>query len=348
MSFDPVDKWLEYFAASDETELRDELGLDIREVRPVYIGKNAEIGLDLWGNKFGSVGGAGGAGYSSTRNHHFLSNINSFSDINKFEWPSPDNFDFEVVTVALKSLPDDKAKLIRMAYAADTPGQNRKEASRAPRAGGWLPLLCTLFDIFGMEETLVNLHTNPKWIEAIIDHLEELLLGIEERLLEASRGSAEIFCFGDDFATQRGLLISPDHWRRFLKPTYSKIYSLAKKYGLKVWIHSCGSFRDVLPDMIDIGMDVWETTQVHLQGNNPEEIKHEYGQHIAFFGAISTQHTLPYGSPDAVRNEVRERIEILGRGGGYICGGDHTILDDVPISNIIALVDEAKRFRFSE
>ena len=97
-----------------------------------------------------------------------------------------------------------------------------------------------------------------------------------------------------------------------------------------------------MPDLIDMGMDVWETTQVHLPGNEPEVLKKEYGKDICFYGAINTQQTLPFGTPDEVRAEVRKRIRVLGKGGGYIVGGDHAILPDVPIENVLAMIDEAK------
>jgi len=120
---------------------------------------------------------------------------------------------------------------------------------------------------------------------------------------------------------------------------------LAKDDGMKVWFHCCGTFRPVIPDLIDIGMDVWETVQVHLPGNEPEVLKREYGKDITFFGAINTQRTLPYGTEEEVRAEVRERIRVLGKGGGYICGGDHTILPDVPMANVFAMIDEARKAR---
>ena len=111
-----------------------------------------------------------------------------------------------------------------------------------------------------------------------------------------------------------------------------------------MWFHCCGTFREILPDLIDIGMDVWETTQVHLSGNEPEVLKREYGRDITFYGAINTQSTLPFGSSEDVRREVRERIRVLGEGGGYILGGDHTILPDVPMENVLAMMDEARKF----
>ena len=139
-------------------------------------------------------------------------------------------------------------------------------------------------------------------------------------------------------------MISPEYWRKYLKPTYRKIFDTAKNYGVKIWFHCCGTFRPVLPDLIDIGMDVWETVQVHLPGNEPEVLKREYGQQITFFGAINSQQTLPFGTPDNVRAEVRERVQVLGKGGGYICGPDHTVLPDVPIENVLPMLDEARKF----
>jgi uroporphyrinogen-III decarboxylase len=92
-------------------------------------------------------------------------------------------------------------------------------------------------------------------------------------------------------------------------------------------------------------MDVWETVQVHLTGNSPEELKREYGGSLTFFGAVSTQRTLPYGTPEDVRAEVVDRIRVLGKGGGYICGPDHTVLGDVPIENVLAMLAAAREAR---
>ena len=104
-------------------------------------------------------------------------------------------------------------------------------------------------------------------------------------------------------------------------------------------IGAIGSYRTA-------GRSAQEAVQVHLPGNEPEELKREYGQDLAFYGAINTQRTLPFGSTEDVRAEVRKRIRVLGRGGGYICGSDHSILGDVPMDNVLAMLGEARRFRF--
>jgi uroporphyrinogen decarboxylase len=341
MTWDPVDPWLNRLKVANEFQLRDALGLDIREARPVYHGVEKHKGRDIWGNRIGTVSGARGAGYSSVSGYYPLAGAETLRDIEGFAWPDPEAFDFDIVAEALQNTPEDKARMVKIAYGIQNHTQPKIEASRS--GGPWIPLLCTLFDLFGMERALINLHLAPKLIEAAIAYIEDFTLGFAERLLNATKGLADILWYGDDFAGQQGMLISPSHWRRFLKPSYSKVYQLAHRHGLKLWIHECGTFRPVLPDMIEMGMQVWETTQVHLTGNEPAVLKREYGSELTFFGAINTQETLPFGTRARIRNEVRERVRALGGGGGYICGPDHTVMEDIPFDNIMVMLDEARR-----
>jgi uroporphyrinogen decarboxylase len=341
MGFENMGRWLDRFDVHEDYELRDRLGLDVRFASAVYHGPNAELGLTIWGTKPIAAGYAG-YGYSNSRGDFPLAGA-SISDIERFDWPDPEDFDYAVTAEALESVTD-HARFVRSVYAVQHEGLSRVEAARGGghqlpmRVGGWLPLICTLFDLFGLEETLINFRAEPKIIEAAVSRLEEFVLGFTRRQLEATKGATDVYWYGDDFATQRGIMISPDLWRKYLLPTYGKIFELAKGYGLKMWFHSCGTFRPVLPDLIDAGMDVWET----VPGNEPEVLKREYGQDIAFYGAINSQQTMPLGTPEDVRAEVRERVRVLGKGGGYICGSDHTILPDVPIENVMAMVDEAR------
>jgi len=124
---------------------------------------------------------------------------------------------------------------------------------------------------------------------------------------------------------------------------YAKLFALVKSYDVKVWFHSCGTFRPVFGDLVDVGMDVWETVQAHIPDNDPEYLKREYGKDISFFGAVSSQGTIPFGTPEDVRKEVRERFRVLGKGGGYIIGVDHSIQKNMPPENLFALFDEAKK-----
>jgi uroporphyrinogen decarboxylase len=132
-------------------------------------------------------------------------------------------------------------------------------------------------------------------------------------------------------------------WRRFFKPRYARFFEMGKRAGKYIWFHSCGDITAVLPDLIDIGMDVWETVQLHTLPITPERLKREYGHLITFAGGVNTQQ-LPFWTPDRVRQEVAACIRALGEGGGYICGPDHHIKPDVPPANVIALYDAAMEF----
>jgi uroporphyrinogen decarboxylase len=345
MGFENLEDWLKHFGVQDYYQLCKTLDVDVfPDAPPVYRGPEITPGLDIWGASY-SWTGANGAGFSSDRGGYPFSSDSSIEQIENYNWPDPDDFDYSVVHPVLSKIPNDKPLWIRPLYIFPPNDIDQTESVRAQRAE-WMPVLCTLFNLFGMEETLINLALKPKLIEAALEKIEHFIIGFCERMIKSSSVSAEIFWFGDDFASANGMIISPEHWRRYLKPVYRKVFALAKRHNMKVWFHSCGTFRPVMSDLIDIGMDIWETVQVHLPGNDPKELKDEYGRHITFYGGINSQKTLPFGTPEQVRAEVRERIRVLGAGGGYICSSDHTILPDVPFENVMAMVDEAKKFHF--
>lgn len=338
-----IERWLKRFGVRDELELRDKLGVDIEYARPVYFGPLAGNGLGIFRTPVEGVFGADGSGYSSARAVYPLASATTIADIDAYAWPDPGCFDYDVTAEALRIIPAGRARRIDMKYGIARPGRPRIEATHS---GPWIPLICTLFDLFGFEQALFLFASQPSLIEAAISHIEEFTQEFARRMIDSTRGLADIFYYGDDFATQRGMMVSPAQWRRLLKPTYRRVFEQARRAGLKVWFHSCGAFRPVLPDLIECGMDVWETVQAHLKGNDPEGLKRDFGRDLAFYGAINTQNTLPSGSPEDVRREVRERIRILGAGGGYICGPDHGIMPDVPIENVLALIEAARTFRF--
>lgn len=311
--------WLERFGAADNIDLRLKLGVDACKIEASAPREDVRY----W-TRWGTVSQWEG-GYGEARGGHPLAGACSVQDIEDYDWPMVHDFkDYAKVKAGLENL------TASTGFARIT-------------GLGWEPVFCTLLDLFGMEEAMVKFHTSPAVIEAAVAHIERYLLEGMEALLAATRGLADFFWYGDDFSTQRGLMISPEHWRRYLKPTYRKVFAKAKSAGLRVWFHSCGTFRPIMPDLIDIGIDVWETVQAHLRGNEPEALKRDYGSHITFCGGVNTQGTLTFGTPRQVRAEVRERIRVLGVTGGYICGPDHSLLPNMPKENIAALFEEARR-----
>lgn len=336
------DRWYKRFNTSDKIELREKLDLDIQSVRPVYTGPQSTKGLTIWGTPLEEIYGASGIGYGSGREYP-LYNAESTYDIDKYYWPDASDFNYSIMVEVIKELPSNRAIRIDGKYGIATEG---KISRKQTQSGPWVPLVCTLFDLFSMEKTLINLYSNPVVIETAIKYIEDFILVFYSNMLDIASGYADIVYFGDDFATQKGMILSPEHWRKFFLPTYRKLFGLIKQKGMFVWMHSCGSIVEVLGDLIDAGLNIWETVQVQAKGNDPKYLKSEFGKDITFYGGISTQTTLPFGSEEDVKKEVRERISILGKDGGYICGADHGIMPDVPLDNIIAMFNEARNYSF--
>jgi uroporphyrinogen decarboxylase len=209
----------------------------------------------------------------------------------------------------------------------------------------WMPLFSRLCELFGMEQAMVNLHTNRRVIEAALAHLDEFYTEFYGHMLDTCGDQLELFGIGDDFAGNRRLLIRPDLWRTLFKPLYAKWLGMAKARGLVTFMHSCGQITEVLPDLIDSGLDVWQTVQTHLPGQDAERIKAEFGEHLAFVGAIDTTNILGSASPDEVRAHVNKQIRALGEGGGYVCAPDHTIMEEVPSQNVAAMYEAIVEFR---
>ena len=153
-----------------------------------------------------------------------------------------------------------------------------------------------------------------------------------------------VFVSGADFGTQRGLFISPNAYRDLFKPFHKlvndKIHKLTK---WKTFIHSCGGIYDLIPDLIEAGFDILNPVQCSADGMDPKRLKKEFGKSLVFWGGgIDTQKTLPFGTPDEVYKEVRERIEIFNDGGGYVFNSIHNIQSNVPTENIIAMFKAVK------
>ncbi len=293
----------------------DRLGIDGRIVAAGYTG-DCQVADD--GSPLSEWRTSWRPDYSVDRGFYPLSGASSLAEIERFPWPDPNAYAYEATAEHAKSLGD--------AYAI--------------RGPYWNPLFCRALDLFGMEEAMVHMALDPALFEAVIERVYEYLREYCGRLIEACGDSMPILCLADDFATQRGLMVSPDQWRRFLKPRYAGLFEIGKRSGKLIWFHSCGDITSVLPDLIEIGVDVWETVQLHALPMTAAELKREYGRDICFFGGVNTQH-LPFATPDEVRDEVRRCIEVLGEGGGYICGPDHHIKPDVSPENTVALFDTA-------
>ena len=189
----------------------------------------------------------------------------------------------------------------------------------------------------GMENILGDLLVNTGFVEELLSAITERILQTMEILFE--RFEFDGIAVSDDYGAQESMLISPRAWRRLIKPRLAEIYSLAKDHGRTVFHHSCGHIFPIIGDMIDIGLDILHPIQP--EALDISRVKREFGGHVTLCGGVPTQDLLPRGTADEVRREVRRLKREMGAGGGYILEPGITLQADIPLENLVALIDEA-------
>jgi len=189
----------------------------------------------------------------------------------------------------------------------------------------------------GIEELLADMIEEPEFVEDLLDAITEYNLKIIDIGLEYN---IDGFHFGDDWGQQKGLIMGPVYWKRFIKPRMAKMYAKVKSKGLIVSQHSCGDIQEIMPDLIEIGLDIYQTFQPEIY--NMKEIKREFGNDLTFWGGISTQGLLPFASVEVVKSVALETIKIMGKGGGYIAAPTHALPADIPAENVAALIEVFK------
>jgi len=196
----------------------------------------------------------------------------------------------------------------------------------------------TAWGLRGLERLLMDFVEKPELADEILEIPFRYHRVAAERL---TRMGVDMIWLGDDIAHQSGMLMSPNHWRRFLKPRMAELIAALRQINpvLKVAYHTDGCVYDVIPELIEIGVDVLHPVQPHAM--DPVRLKREYGRKLCFWGSMDEQHTLPFGSPADVRREVRERAATLGAGGGLIIGPTHHVQLDTPLENFWAMASAA-------
>lgn len=202
----------------------------------------------------------------------------------------------------------------------------------------------TAWALRGLENILLDFLENPDLAEEILDIPYHYHLTAAKRLVEIG---ADMIWTGDDMGTQDRMLISPDMWRHFFKPRMASFISSLKSINpdVNVAYHSDGVITPIIPDLIEIGLDVLNPVQPRCM--DPAALKREYGENLCFWGSIDEQHTLPFGTPDDVREEVTMRLQTLGKNGGLILGPTHHVQLDTPLENFWAMVNTIRGTRYA-
>ena len=186
----------------------------------------------------------------------------------------------------------------------------------------------------GMAELLVDMLEAPHWVDELFDAITAFQLSTIEHIVQYD---IDAVLLGDDWGHQRGLLMGPRLWRRFIKPRVARMYGAVKAAGKAVFIHSCGKVQELLPELVELGVDVFNPFQPEVMDLG--ETKRRFGHQLAFYGGMSVQSVLPFGTPQQVRAEARRLMDEIGQGGGYIIGPSHDMPGDIPLANMVAFIE---------
>lgn len=243
--------------------------------------------------------------------------------IEAWAFPNPDNYD----------------------YASVRDSCNRYQGYCICSGGAGLPDIingCGMLRT--MEQVLLDLITDNEAGLRLIERRNTILMEITRRTLEAAGGKIDLLCLGEDLGTQRGPTISLELFRKHIRPRIKGFVDLARSFIIPTMIHSCGSSSWAFDDFIEMGINVVETLQPEALNMSPRYLKSHYGGRLAFHGCISTAGPLAYGTPaDVVRN-VRETLDIMMPGGGYILSPTHQVQDNTPTENVLALYDTGRTY----
>lgn len=197
----------------------------------------------------------------------------------------------------------------------------------------------------GLEQSLVDPYDNPEFTHHFLSKLSDSFYSYHRKMFEEWDGLVDTTQVTDDYGSQHGTIISLDIFREFYKPHVKRFIDLAKEFGIKVFHHDDGAMRPFLPDLVELGIDILNPVQHNCPGMELDKLKADFGDKLCFHGGIENQEILPFGTPEDVRKEVRNCIDILASDKtGYILAPCHNIQPVTPLENILAMYDEAHNY----
>ncbi len=306
------------FRAIIDEELLLSLNIDLRTVSPIYVGPKIEEKGEMKKNVFGVWEKDGFLGYGENP----LKNIKSLREIEAYSWPKPEWFDVSCLPTFCEHYRD-------FAIRTDSSW------------GTWWASFQLSQALRGVETFFIDLIDNEEIVNCLLDKITDFTLKVNEKVFESTRNLLDIYFVGDDYGSQGSLLISKELWKKYFKPRIKLLCDQAKSYGLKVMFHSCGAISELIPEMVEVGIDIINPIQTRARGMDLDSLV-QFKDLIAFHGGIDTQELLPFGSEKDVRKEVRKAIDKLDGGNGvYILASSQELMKDIPVKNVIAMYDEA-------
>jgi len=310
------EKLMKYLQCSTMEEICLRLHIDQNvNLAPRYKGGPVPLGEDIYGRKYELMTYENGNYRECV--FHPLAEFATVAEIEaQYIWPSADWFDYSGI-----------------------PAQVAAAENRVIAGGGSEPFLIYKH-LRGEEQSFIDLIEHPDIVHYCLEQLYGYCYERSTRIYEAAQGRVNMTAVAEDMGAQDRLLYSRAHLETFFFPYMKRMIDLAHQAGAKVNTHSDGSIIEILPDLIEMGVDIINPIQWRCKGMERERLKREFGDQLIFEGGVDNQYTLPFGTEEEVREEVRENIRILGAGGGYIITPCHNIQVVGPAENVVAMFDE--------
>ncbi|GMV65393.1 MAG: hypothetical protein AMXMBFR75_11940 [Candidatus Hinthialibacteria bacterium] len=330
----PVDIWCtgevheslcEYAGVQDELELYRILGIDkilwfsARYAGPIRQPQSENESTNFWGMRMQRIQ-AGLAAYDEFLDFP-LAQYDTPKSLDDYPWwPNVDLFDYE-------------------AMAAEA-GRGGKEFVTL---GPWV----SIFEIYcwmrGLENAMMDLVMNPEFVHAALDRIESVQTELLKRFFAVAPDKADLVFISDDMGNQNGLMLSLKTWKEFFAPRLKRWCELIHSHGKRVFYHTDGSVDQLIPHLIEAGIDILNPIQHACPGMEMPELKQKYGDQIIFHGGVDNQAVLPFGTPQQVSEETLDCLQTLGKGGGYICCSCHNIQAGTPVENILTMIETVHR-----
>lgn len=312
-----TDRLMKHFKADSLRELYKKLEIDVPfKIEPEYVGKPLPPDEDVFGCKYRDVDYGTGS-YRECVSHP-LAEYKTVEEVEaNYAWPDINDYDFTTIKDQVIGWHD------------------------YPISGGGSEPFLDYKNLRGQQQGYIDLFRYPDIAEYCLDRLFDFRYEYTRRIYREIPGRVTFSYVAEDFGAQNGLLISPSMIREIFLPRMKRMNDLAHRNGVYVFFHSDGAINQIIPDMIGIGIDILNPIQWRCRDMDRAQLKRDYGDKVIFHGAMDNQQTLPFGSTEDVRAEVRENIDTLGRSGGYILAPCHNIQPITPTGNILAMYHEA-------
>jgi uroporphyrinogen decarboxylase len=243
--------------------------------------------------------------------------VETIDEVEALPWPSRDTADIDGYVARAKEA---------------------RATGLAVLGGTWASIFTGPRRQMGEAKFLMAMLDQPDLIAHVVEKATESCLDFNAAIFGRAAADLDVFYFGSDFGTQQSMFISGAAYRQFFKEPMRRLVTQAKEYGLPVMFHTCGAVRELIPDFIEIGLDMLDPVQASATGMAPAALAPLFKGKIGFHGGVSTQTTLPHGTPDQVRAETTAAIDALGPT-GYLCGPDQDLIGDTPLENIVAMYE---------